>query len=157
MLVAYAARSEETKAIAERLALALTEKGHRVEVAACEEIAETDAYDALVAGSEVLGRRWLPEAEAFIRRSAPAFSDRPVWMFSIETGESHSLTGLLHHEPRGVRELRELMRPRDTRAFPIDLEDDWPHIDSWATQIGDALRVPTSKPPPPPSGSVPSG
>ena len=40
---------------------------------------------AVVLGSAVHNRRWLPGASAFVRDHASVLADRPVWLFSVSS------------------------------------------------------------------------
>lgn len=112
----------------------------------------------------MFNQRWLPEADEFVKRNIEALAARPVWLFSLGTfGDRKRVIGsLMKREPRGIRALRQTVRPRDYRVFAgvIDrhrwpffsrlfyhalgghLGDnrDWPAIEAWAEEIGRALR-----------------
>lgn len=148
VLVAYASTGETTPTVAARLAAGLRERRHRVDVSRCDEVVGLELYDALVVGSEVLGREWLPQAEVFLRSNAGTLTGRPVWMFSVGSPSARHGGLLTRNEPRSLRDLEHLIGPRDMRLFTEALEQESLEVDSWAARIGEALRAGTSKAPP---------
>jgi len=148
VLVLYASTGESTPLVAARLAVGLRERGHRVDVSTCDEVVGLELYDALVLGSEVVGREWLPEADAFVRSNAGGLTGRPVWMFSVGSPSSRHGGLLSRNESRGLRDLEHLIGPQDTRLFTDAVERESLELDGWAARIGETLREGTSKAPP---------
>lgn len=162
-LVAYATGHGSTKGVAERIAARLTDRGHRVEVLAAEQIEDVAAFDAVILGSPVYDGSWLPAATELVRREAAGFAGRPVWLYSVGSfGDRHRLFGrMIRREPREIGELQRAARPRDYRVFAGVIERDrwplkgrlvyralggrygdnrdWPEIDAWADEIARAL------------------
>lgn len=93
VLIAYATAHGSTRDIADRLADRLREHGHVVDSRPVEAVsdAELATYDAVLLGSAVHGRAWLPPAVDFARRNAAVLAQRPVWLFSVSSlGERSS-------------------------------------------------------------------
>jgi menaquinone-dependent protoporphyrinogen oxidase len=167
VLVAYASRFGSTRGVAERIAATLRQGGHRVELRACDGVADVRAYDAVVFGSPVFNQRWMPEGDEFVRRNVGALATRPVWLFSVGTfGDRKRLIGpLMKREPKDIRALQQAIRPRDYRVFAgvIDRHQwpffsrlfyyalggrlgdnrDWRDIDAWAEAIEKSLATPS--------------
>jgi menaquinone-dependent protoporphyrinogen oxidase len=173
-LVACASRFGSTRGVAERIAATLRKGGHRVELRACDEVADVGAYDAVVFGSPVFNQRWMPEGDEFVKQNVGALSALPVWLFSVGTfGDRKRLIGpLMKREPGNIRALQQAIRPREYRVFAgvIDRHQwpffsrlfyyalggrlgdnrDWRDIDAWADEIGQALVTAARSQSPPP-------
>jgi menaquinone-dependent protoporphyrinogen oxidase len=83
ILVTYASRTGTTAGVAEAIAKALAENGAEVDVYAMQEVKDITPYRAVVAGSAVQDRQWLPEAMQFMRTHQAALKQRPFAMFSV--------------------------------------------------------------------------
>lgn len=81
VLVAVASRHGSTREIADAVAEALRDAGHRVDVRDPDDVMDLD-HDAVVLGSSVYVGRWSASARAFVDRLAASYHDRPVWLFS---------------------------------------------------------------------------
>jgi menaquinone-dependent protoporphyrinogen oxidase len=167
VLVVYASDQGSTREIAEFIRTRLRTKGLVATVRAAGERPEVAGYDAVVLGSAVHDRALLPAAERFARGNAEALRARPVWLFSVGIGPSlrGPLGGLLRRiVPPAIARVRDLLAPRDYRAFAGvvprtefsalsraflelcggrfgDLRD-WRAIESWAGGIAEDLRAP---------------
>jgi menaquinone-dependent protoporphyrinogen oxidase len=136
----------------------------------CRPVAEAPApedYDAVVVGSALHNRAWMPEAVVFLSRNAAALAGMPVWLFSVGmTGAlARPLRPLAEREgPRAVAPLAALVLPRGTRLFsgvasrqqfpPVSRAvlrlmggrfgdfRDWADIEAWAAGIAADLRSP---------------
>ena len=166
VLVAYASHFGATKGIAERIADTLSESGLEVDLSAADVLRDAPGdgrFDAYVLGSAVHGGHWLPAARDFACTN-PAFSDRPVWLFSSgPIGDRY--VGLQQPEPKEVEEIRQRLNVRDhvvfAGAFDRSTADfsgfgwldrnvarrflpegdvrDWTAIQSWAGKIAQEL------------------
>ena len=67
ILVTYASCTGSTVGVADAIGRALTEHGANVEVRPMAQVAAISAYDAVVAGSAIQGKAWLPEAKAWVQ------------------------------------------------------------------------------------------
>jgi menaquinone-dependent protoporphyrinogen oxidase len=94
VLVAYASACGSTRGVAGRIADRL--RSHDVEVDLCpvDAVAPLDEYEAVVVGSAIHSRAWLPQATAFVDSNADALRQRAVWMFSVSSvGDTTSVFG----------------------------------------------------------------
>ena len=76
VLVGYASAHGSTREIAERIGARLTELGCTADVVSLDSGVGPEAYSAVVLGSAVHSRRWLPAAEEYVR--APAGPPAPL-------------------------------------------------------------------------------
>jgi len=83
ILVTYSSRTGATAGVAEAIAKTLADNGAEVDVYPMQEIKDLTPYRAVVAGSAVQNRQWLPEAMQFIRTNQPALNQKPFAMFSV--------------------------------------------------------------------------
>lgn len=83
ILVTYASRTGWTVGVAETIGKALVENGAAVDVIAMRDVQDLSAYDAIVAGSAVRDRQWLPEAVEFIRLHQGELRRKPFAAFLV--------------------------------------------------------------------------
>ena len=83
ILVTYASRTGATAGVAEAIAKTLAENGAQVNVYPMQEVEDLTPYRAVVAGSAVQNRQWLPEAMQFVRRHQVTLNQKPFAMFSV--------------------------------------------------------------------------
>ena len=83
ILVAYASRAGATGGVAEAVGKTLSEGGVAVEVLPMEAVSNLSAYRAVVAGSAIQNRGWLPEAVRFLQIHQTALAQKPVAIFSV--------------------------------------------------------------------------
>ncbi|MDN7023832.1 protoporphyrinogen oxidase [Methanoculleus sp. FWC-SCC1] len=172
-LVVYASKYGSTREIAEFIAEKLRHQGMEAEAASVGAAPRARDYDAVVVGSGVYMGHWLREATEFVRQNRAVLADRPVWLFS--SGPLHLPAGTEslddpELQPEEIGELREAVRPRDTRVFFGALDPaqlgfghrmirklpagrdllpegdfrDWDDIAAWADGIARALAVPAA-------------
>jgi len=102
--VLYATRHGQTGKIAERIAAALSARGHTVEIKRCPPRGappfEPARYDSVILGSSVHGGRHHPEIERFIRAHWLFLEHTPSVFFSV----SLSVQGPPPQGPRAARE-----------------------------------------------------
>ena len=70
ILVTYASRLGSTAGVAEAIGKTLAENGAEVEVRRMEDVTDLTPYSAVVAGSAIRGKQWLPEAMQFMQDSS---------------------------------------------------------------------------------------
>ncbi|MDO8213568.1 flavodoxin domain-containing protein [Conexibacter sp. CPCC 206217] len=165
VLVVHASRNGATRGVAQRIAERLQERGRPVDLRAADELADFTPYDAVVLGSAIYDRSWLPRAETLVRRNLGALAGRPVWLFSLGSiPDTRPLVGrLAKHSPKGIRAIEDAIRPRGYRVFGgvirreqwpwygrllvratgghVGDNRDWDEIDAWAAEISRALRA----------------
>ena len=83
ILVAYASRTGSTAGVAEAIGKTLMEKGAQVDVQPMQDVKALTPYRAVVAGSAIQNRQWLPEAMQFVQTHRVALNQKPFAMFSV--------------------------------------------------------------------------
>jgi menaquinone-dependent protoporphyrinogen oxidase len=83
ILVTYATRTGSTIGVAQAIAAVLTEHGAQVDVLPMPEVQDLTPYKAVVAGSAIQGKIWLPEAMQFIQTHRAALNSRPFAAFMV--------------------------------------------------------------------------
>lgn len=170
LLVVYASAHGSTREIADFVAARLAGSGLRVRSHSVVDAPDPAAFDAVVIGSAVHNRAWLPDAEEYVRRFGPELEQRTTWMFSV--GMAPTLRGFIGDRlaatiPPRINAIREALRPRGYQQFagvvqrqrmPVssrliywaigggrygDLRD-WSAIARWADSIAADLRVPAA-------------
>ncbi len=83
VLVTYATRAGSTAGVAEDIGKALMENGFLVEVHPVQEVTDVTSYDAVVAGSAIQSKRWLPEAMEFLQVHRATLTRKPCAVFLV--------------------------------------------------------------------------
>ena len=83
ILVTYASRTGFTADTAQEIAKILAEDGTPVEVLSMESVEDLASYQAVVIGSAIQNRQWLPEAVQFIQQHRTVLSQKPVALFTL--------------------------------------------------------------------------
>jgi len=83
ILVAYSSRTGWTVGVAEAIGKTLTESGAQVDVISMQEVKSLSSYGAVVAGSAVRSKAWLPEAVQFIRTHQNELKRKPFAAFLV--------------------------------------------------------------------------
>ncbi len=83
ILVSYASRTGSTAEVAESVGEILRGSGAQVDVIPMVEVADLAPYAAIVVGSAVQNRQWLPEAVEFVRANRSVLSQKPTAMFTL--------------------------------------------------------------------------
>lgn len=83
ILVAYASRLGATAGVAEAIGKTLAQGGAQVDVLAMQAVKDLSAYRAVVAGSAIRDRQWLPEAMEFMRTHRAELSQKPFAAFLV--------------------------------------------------------------------------
>ena len=83
ILVAYASRAGSTAGVAEAIGGTLADGGAQVEVRPMKDVKDLAPYQAVVAGSAIQGRKWLPEAMQFMRTHRAALAPKPFAAFLV--------------------------------------------------------------------------
>jgi menaquinone-dependent protoporphyrinogen oxidase len=69
--------------VAEAIAQTLREHGAQVDVIPMQEVTDLTAYQAIVAGSTIQNRGWLPEAVQFVRTHRSFLNQKPFAIFAL--------------------------------------------------------------------------
>jgi len=83
ILVAYASRAGSTGGVAEAIGRTLAEGGAQVDVRHMNDVEDLEQYDAVVAGSAIRGKAWLPEALEFLRAHRHELRRKPFAAFLV--------------------------------------------------------------------------
>jgi menaquinone-dependent protoporphyrinogen oxidase len=83
ILVTYATRAGSTAGAAEFIGKTLAENGLAVNVLPMSEVKDLTPYSAVVAGSAIQGKQWLPEAMEFMQANRVALQKVPVAVFLV--------------------------------------------------------------------------
>jgi menaquinone-dependent protoporphyrinogen oxidase len=173
VLVTTASREGATREIAEAIGRTLSARGLHITVAAPNEIADVDAFDAFVIGSAIYTGHWLAPATEFVKHHAETLSRHPVWLFSSgPVGDpKRKLVQKMTADPVELPQLQELTGAREHRIFAGKLAGerlhglqrlallvfrgiegdwrDWTEIERYAATIADGLAATTQQTPQP--------
>jgi len=83
ILVAYATCTGSTRGVAEAIGKTLSEGGMTVDVLPMQEVKDLTLYRAVVAGSAIQDKKWLPEAVQFVRENRVELSRKPFAAFFV--------------------------------------------------------------------------
>ena len=134
ILVAYASRIGSTTGVAEAIGRTLAESGAQVDVLPMQDVKDLTPYRAVVAGSPIRDRQWLPEAMEFVQEHRAGLARKPFAVFlvcmtlAMPNGEKYR---------QGVAEwlqpVRALVRPVREGLFAGTL--DMSKIESWRDRL----------------------
>jgi menaquinone-dependent protoporphyrinogen oxidase len=82
-LVTYATCTGATIGVAEAIGKTLSDGGVLVDVLPMQEVTDLSSYQAVVAGSAIQDKRWLPEAVQFIKTHQVELSRKPFAAFLV--------------------------------------------------------------------------
>jgi menaquinone-dependent protoporphyrinogen oxidase len=83
ILVTYATCTGSTVGVAEAIGATLSEGGLTVDVLPMKEVKDLTPYRAVVAGSAIQSKQWLPEAVDFVRANRAELSRKPFAAFLV--------------------------------------------------------------------------
>jgi menaquinone-dependent protoporphyrinogen oxidase len=118
VLVTYASRLGSTAGVAEAIGKTLAENGTEVEVRRMEEVTDLTPYSAVVAGSAIRDKQWLPEAMQFMQTHQAALRQKPFAAFlvcmtlAMSSGEKYR-----PHVATWLDPVRALAKPVSTGLF----------------------------------------
>ena len=81
ILVVYGTRDGSAREVASVVTGELTAAGHSVQLVTCAAAPATHHYDAVVVGSDIHHRHWLPDATGYLKHQAPDLSERPTFLY----------------------------------------------------------------------------
>ena len=167
ILVTYASRTGSTAEVAEAARNILTDKGAEVDLLPVQSVHTLDPYLAVVAGSAIQNRQWLPEALDFIHNHQSSLIQKPFAMFTlcmtsaIRDGEKyrHQVSEWLNPVRRilppvseglfaGVLDISKIPNFSDRLKFRLSVafgiwsegdHRDWKAINAWADDLSSQL------------------
>jgi len=83
ILVTYASRAGSTAGVAEAIGKTLAESGAQVDIIPMKDVKDLAPYQAIVAGSAIRGRKWLPEAMQFIQTHRAELAQKRFAEFTV--------------------------------------------------------------------------
>ena len=83
ILITYATCTGSTAGVAETIAKILSENGMPVDLLPMQEVKNLEPYQAVVVGSGIQDRQWLPEAMRFLQNHHVILARKPVATFSL--------------------------------------------------------------------------
>ena len=95
ILVTYATCTGSTRGVAEAIGKTLSEGGAEVNVLPMRDVKDLSPYHAVVAGSAIQGKQWLPEAMQFVQNHRLELARKPFAAFlvcmtlAMRNGESY--------------------------------------------------------------------
>ncbi len=95
ILVTYATCTGSTRGVAEAIGKTLSEGGAEVDVLPMRDVKDLSPYHAVVAGSAIQGKLWLPEAVQFVQGHRLELARKPFAAFlvcmtlAMRNGESY--------------------------------------------------------------------
>jgi len=168
ILVTYASRTGSTAGVAEAIAETLAEHGAQVEVLPMQEVSDLTPYRAVVAGSAIQNKQWLPEAMRFMQTHQAELARKPFaaflvcmtlamkneqwrnpayvseWLAPVRALARPVSEGLF----AGVLEIRKIPSPADRLNFRMSVQlgvwsegdhRDWKAIRAWAQELAAKL------------------
>lgn len=83
ILVTYATRNGSTAGVAEAISKTLDEAGCLVDLLPVQDVTDLAPYAAVVAGSAIQAKQWLPEAMDFMVANREALAQKPCALFLV--------------------------------------------------------------------------
>lgn len=83
ILVTYASRTGSTAGVADVIGQTLAEHGAQVEVRPMQNVTDLSPYQAVVAGSAIQDKQWLPEATQFVQAQRAELARKPFAIFLV--------------------------------------------------------------------------
>lgn len=123
ILVTYTSHTGWTIGVAEAIGKTLAENRMEVEVLPMRDVKDLSAYHAVVAGSGVNDRQWLPEAMQFVRAHQKELKRKPFAIFlvcmtlAMRNGEQYRSHVAIWLDP-----VRALVRPVSEGLFAGGLD-----------------------------------
>jgi menaquinone-dependent protoporphyrinogen oxidase len=119
ILIAYASRTGSTIGVAQAIGKILTETGLHVDVRPMSDLTDLSPYQAVVAGSAIQNRQWLPEAMQFMQVHQAELVHKPCAIFLV----CMTLAMRIKGDYRGqvadwLNPVRKLVQPVSEGLFP---------------------------------------
>jgi menaquinone-dependent protoporphyrinogen oxidase len=115
ILVTYSTRTGTTKGVSEFIGRTLTDLGKTVDVFSMQDITDISQYKAVIAGSAIQDRKWLPEAFDFVKTHKDELNKRPFAPFAV------CMTLAMPNGERYRETVSEWLNPVCNLVPPIDV------------------------------------
>ncbi|MBZ0316251.1 MAG: flavodoxin domain-containing protein [Anaerolineae bacterium] len=169
ILVAYATCTGSTVGVAEAIAKTLAESGAAVDIRPIQDVTDLTPYHAVVLGSAIQDKKWLPEAMQFVRKNQAALSQKPFAAFlvcmtlAMKNQNYHGVVTEWLQPVRqlvkpvsegffaGVLDIAKVPSLRQRLMFRISVwtgvwaegdHRDWEAIRAWASDLNNKLQAP---------------
>ena len=169
ILVTYASRTGTTAGVAEAVGATLRDAGAQVDVLPMVDVKDLTPYSAVVAGSAIQSKQWLPEAMQFVQANRDALRRKPFAAFlvcmtlAMKKGDYRSEVGAWMQPLRalaptvseglfaGALDISKVPMWRDRMMFRVSVamgvwsegdHRDWDAIRIWAESLGALLVAP---------------
>jgi menaquinone-dependent protoporphyrinogen oxidase len=140
ILVAYASRTGFTAGVADSIGKTLVAKQAQVEVLPMIEVSDLSPYQAVVAGSAIQNKQWLPEAIRFIQANREELARRPFAAFlvcmTLAMSKAETYRPVVSD---WLQPVRRLVKPLSEGLFAGGLEI--AKIPSWSDRLKFRLSV----------------
>jgi menaquinone-dependent protoporphyrinogen oxidase len=83
ILVTFASRTGSTAEVADTVAKMLADKGMQVDLSPVQDVVDLAPYGAVVVGSAIQNRQWLPEAVQFVQKHQAELTRKPFAIFTL--------------------------------------------------------------------------
>lgn len=123
ILVAYATCTGFTRGVAEAIGKALAEGGALVDVLPMQEVKDLSGYRAIVAGSAIQDKRWLPEALEWLKTQRGGLVGKPFAAFLVcMTLAMHNGESYRPHVAEFMAPVRAVVKPVTEGLFAGGLD-----------------------------------
>jgi menaquinone-dependent protoporphyrinogen oxidase len=140
ILVVYASRTGSTTGVAEAIGATLRERGAQVDVQSMQAVTDLTPYRAVVAGSAIQGKQWLPEAMQFMRVHQAELKRKPLAAFLVcMTLAMPKADAYQHFVSDFLQPVRGLVRPVSEGLFAGAL--DISKVPAWRDRLGFRISV----------------
>jgi menaquinone-dependent protoporphyrinogen oxidase len=169
ILVTYASRAGSTAGVAEAIGETLAGYGTQVDVLPMQAVADLSPYQAVVAGSAIQNKQWLPVAMQFIKSNRSELAHKPFAAFlvcmtlAMRNGEQYRpfvseflapVRALVRPVSEGLfagtLDIRKIPSFGDRLKFRLSVlfgawsegdHRDWDAIRAWADKLGQQLKL----------------
>ncbi len=169
ILVAYASRTGTTAGVAEAIGATLRDRGVLVDVLSVSAVMDLTPYCAVVAGSAIQNKQWLPEAMQFVQANQVALRRVPFAAFlvcmtlAMKKGDYRSQVSAWLQPVRalaptvseglfaGALDISKVSTWKDRLMFRVSVvmgvwsegdHRDWDAIRTWAESLGPLVVTP---------------
>lgn len=168
ILITYATRTGSTEGVAKTIGETLSLMGETVDVIPMQDVKDSSAYKAVIAGSAIQAANWLPEAMDFVKDNREVLTQKPFAAFlvcmtlAMKKGEEYRPTVSGWLDPvrdlvtpvtvglfTGGLDVKKLPSFRDRLKFKISVmagvwkegdHRDWNKIRAWADDLKPLCR-----------------